>query len=156
MCTFLRTLPFLGILAIGLVCFGPTARIAQAQAGDWEYVEELGGWLDWDTGLVWGEDVRSISWTNAQNVYLPQLRAATGNPLWRMPTIAESQTAAAHGIYDVVVFPVGPGFPAWTSETKKVKGTQSAYAVYPSFGNAVLYSQKTNLLFLPVYRPIAP
>jgi hypothetical protein len=136
---------------------------ASAQTGNWEYVEDLGGWLDWDTGLVWGSVKAAVSWNTVQSTYLPQYRAATGISDWRMPTVAELQTASANGIYNVLVGPTFPpnglpGFPAWSSETvkKKVKGVEYAYFVTPFNGSVGQQDKRVNYGFIPVYQAFAP
>ena len=81
----------------------------------WEYFAELGGWLDWNTGLVWGQDTYNYfqeidpdiyaygSWTYCTTTVLPNYRLSTGFNDWRMPTRAEVAQAAANDYYDVVL-----------------------------------------------------
>jgi hypothetical protein len=154
----LRRIAFLGILAAGLVAFNPLPQTVQAQTG-WEYVPELGGYLDWDTGLVWGEHsfrVTSSSWNwdGVNNKYLPNYRAATGIAAWRMPTVVEAQVAAAHGIAAAMTLPSNVSFsPCWTSESKSKGWAKSAhYAVTPAGGGTDLYNNRSGISFIPVYR----
>lgn len=139
---------------------GLSPSAAHAQTGDWEYVEALGGYLDWDTGLVWGEHARNVlgfgpGWDFVQNNYLPSYRTLTGISQWRMPTVSESQLAAAHGINSLINPP--RGIYCWTSESKSKGWAKTThYAVEPFSGLSYLYNNKSNINFIPVYRVFTP
>ncbi len=135
------------------------ATPAQAQTG-WEYVPELCGYLDWDTGLVWGEHSMNVAgtvrWDNVQSSYLPSYRVLTGIPDWRMPTVSESQSAAAHGINDLIT-PSRTGIYCWTSESKSSGWAKTAhFAVNPLSGDTVLYNNGSFIGFIPVYSILPP
>jgi hypothetical protein len=144
-------------------CFGLglSGGSVHAQTG-WEYVPELGGYLDWDTGLVWGEHSSLVvqngggrGWEFMRDNYLPSYRAMTGIPDWRMPTIAESQIAAAHGI-DAVIPSASYANYCWTSETKsKGWANKAHYGVEPNGGYVALFNKST-LSLIPVYRAFTP
>jgi hypothetical protein len=151
-----RVLQRLVVLAVCTVAFAGIslqANTSLAQTG-WEYVPELGGYLDWDTGLVWGEHSRTISnsswtWDGAQNIYLPQYRQLTGIADWRLPTVAEAQSAIAHGVDDVILIP-GTATSIWTSDTPKKKGY--AYMININTGTTFLTPKLSGFSVVPVYR----
>ena len=155
-----RVFVCLAILSV-IVTLVPAAQ-AQA-AGNWEYVEELGGWLDWDTGLVWGDywDIREYwgysNWNSTATTFLSRHRIRTGIPNWRMATIAEMQTISANQGY-LNWFPTWqPGdsqpYPSFTSATQ---GKKWAYAVSFFTGSVVQLDQKTLVIPMPVYRLFTP
>lgn len=124
----------------------------------WTYREDLGGWLDHHTGLVWGPT--STTWSGAGWSYdaamlfgIPQYQQMTGNPKWRMPTLAEAQAAYAHNaiVYFNETWPnTGGGFLAWTAD---VDGKKRAWAFGMGPGNTMAVSKASSLWFRPVYRP---
>ncbi len=124
----------------------------------WTYREDLGGWLDHHTGLVWGPTSTTWSgagwsWDAAMLFGIPQYQQMTGNPNWRMPTLAEAQTAYAHNaiVYFDQTWPgTGGGFLAWTSD---VDGRKRAWAFGMGPGNTMAVSKASSLWFRPVYRP---
>ncbi len=129
-------------------------RSAIAQTGNWEYVPELGGYLDWDTGLVWGEQKGISTWAGANN-RMAILAANTGFP-WRMPTVAESQVAAAHGIFWVPgIFYRAAG--TWTSDAKNKGGARTAHYEFVFYtGTARLIGNNSLIDSIPVYRAFTP
>lgn len=138
-------------------------RASQAQTGHWEYVDALGGYLDWDTGLVWGEQKGIGTW-NGSVTYMSTLSARTGFP-WRQPTVAECQLAAAHGIASVPSVTVegrgiiASGRDCWTSDTQN-KGSAKFwhYAVF-FWGLEVGVNKDNNgslIDTIPVYRAFTP
>lgn len=133
--------------------FGLLAVVGTATAGNWEARPDLGGWLDKDTGLVWGEDVNTfkfrtdptwpgltITWSGAVN-FVTIYRAATGFNDWRLPTTAEGSVAVGHGITPIL-FPMQLDSvdQVWTSETK---GSQQAYTFSLWTGRAVLHGKES-------------
>ncbi len=99
-------------------------------AQTWIYDETEGGWKDTQTGLVWydpftaGRLDEARAWA-ADLVWL-------GCDDWRLPTVAEMQTAADHAINDNVPLVRGDVDPPptlllwWSSKTT---GKRKAYAV---------------------------
>ena len=162
MIRILHRIAAIALFALLLAGISLNASPAQAQTGNWEYVEALGGYLDWDTGLVWGEYSINVmnpafymGWDYVNTNYLPGYRSATGIAAWRMPTVAELQTAGAHGI--ITTIGVGnPGIPSWSSEQAKVKGVQRAAAVYLFNGAVELRSKAVGAGFIPVYSILPP
>jgi len=157
-----RRVLLVGFLATAFCGLALPVRSAMAQTGNWEYVPELGGYLDWDTGLVWGEHSITVSgwgswsWDGAQDIYLPSYRTLTGIQNWRMPTVAELQSAAAHGINAVINNPYPRGS-CWTSDTKSKGWSKFAhYQVSPTTGSAGLYDNRASGQFIPVYRAFTP
>lgn len=155
---------FLIVAAAFLLGLG-SATTAQAQTGNWEYSEDLGGWLDWSTGLVWGEHsavLNTGAWSlNGTNkTYLPNYRAATGIAAWRLPTRAEVADAASRRL-DLVIMPPQPpgtspnslGYNCWTST---MKGSSSAFVANIRTGGGGYYSTKSYTNVVPVYRAFAP
>jgi hypothetical protein len=74
---------------------------APVSAENWEFREDLGGWYDVESGLVWGEVSKAwnnswFDWRSANTVGVSEYRQLTGNPNWRMPSLAEWQTAMSH------------------------------------------------------------
>lgn len=145
-----RTL-VLGLLSA--VTFIGALYTTAANAGDWEHRPDLGGYLDLDTGLVWGErGVGLGSWDYISNTYIPNLRSRTGLP-WRFPTVAESQLAASHGITSTVTI----SGTCWTSDAKNKGGARTAhYAVNMFSGEANLFNNGSLIHFVPVYRAFTP
>ena len=146
-----RTL-LIGTLAAAIFsCWLPVSSV-QAQTGNWEYSEELGGWLDWDTGLVWGEQKGISTWDGAVG-YVGRLSTNTGKP-WRLPAVAECQVATAHGIYGV------PGIfyrasENWTSDAKNKGGARTAHYSFNFYSNAAILTNNKSLIdTIPVYGPI--
>jgi hypothetical protein len=150
----LQRLVLLAICAVAHAGVSLPASTSLAQTGNWEYVPALGGYLDWDTGLVWGEQ-RGISTWNGAVANFGRLSDSTGVP-WRMPTVAESQVATAHGIYGV------PGVfyrasSCWTSDAKNKGGARTAhYAFFFHSGTAYLASNNSLNDSIPVYRAFTP
>jgi len=153
LCSVRRAL-LLGILAFVFICTGLPERLAHAQTGNWEYSEELGGWLDWDTGLVWGKQDGIAGWGDS-NAYMSRLAASTGHP-WRMPSVAESQVAFAHGIFGVPgIFYRAAG--TWTSDAKNKGGARTAHYEFDFYtGTARLIGNNSLIDCIPVYRAFTP
>jgi len=105
-----------------------------AQAGDWEHRPDLGGWLDKETGLVWGQlpddfytsldpanprTGMTWSWYGVRDIFMPAYKSHTGFGDWRMPTPSEGTTAVSHGLVGTVIpadaYWIGWGS-FWTSE----------------------------------------
>lgn len=118
----------IAVWAIVVAVFSYAAFVGRsAAAGDWEYSDVWGGYLDWETGLVWGEQ-KGISTWDGSVAYIGRLSVSTGLP-WRQPTVAECQLAAAHGICGAIPS-TATGRDCWTADSKS-KGTakSSHYAV---------------------------
>lgn len=154
----------LAVLAALPLAITLAPNTAQAQTG-WEYVEDLGGWLDWDTGLVWGEHsavlgTGSWSFNGTNKTYLPNYRAATGISAWRLPTRAEVADAASKRL-DLVIMPPQPpntspnslGYNCWTST---MKGSKSAFVGNIRTGGGGYYSTSSYTNVVPVYRAFVP
>jgi hypothetical protein len=136
---------------------------ASAQ-GNWEYVPELQGWLDWDSGLVWtdGWDVTDRygygSWDWASTTFLTSHRANTGISAWRLATVAELRTIAANDGWPIL-YPPAPGdeyvygTPVWSSESHKNK--KDAYVVGHS-GSYWYQPKRYYYKMLAVYRLFTP
>lgn len=156
----LRRFGLLALFAVTLAGVGLHGSCVQAQTNNWEYSDAWGGWLDWDTGLVWGEHGINVAQTsfmwNTVDPYLENYRTLTGISQWRLPTVAESQMAVSHGINAVV--PGGrTGLACWTSESKSKGWAKSAhYAVFLSSGNVTLFNNSSALDVIPVYRLFTP
>ncbi len=126
----------------------------QAQTGDWEYSDAWGGWLDWDTGLVWGQSKGISTWDGAVG-YVGRLSTNTGKP-WRLPTVAEAQVATANGIFVVsgIFFRAGEN---WTSDAKTKGGARTShYSFNFHSGAAILTNNKSLIDTIPVYRLFTP
>jgi hypothetical protein len=145
------------VLGLGLV-----PKSAHAQTG-WEYVPELGGYLDWDSGLVWGEQ-KGISTWDKSVTYMSNLRTSTGFP-WRQPTVAECQLAEAHGIYLVPSVTVegrtiASGRDCWTSDTKNNGSAKSWHYVVGFWNSGILsvnqFGNGSLIDSIPVYRAFTP
>lgn len=127
--------------------------VAQAQTANFQYVSELGGYLDQNTGLVWGEQVGITNWDGAVR-YASNRATTTGKP-WRLPTVAECQTAAANGICNAIPS-TATGRSCWTADSSKKKGgaKSSHYVVVflwlPSF--VQLYSNTSLIDCIAVYK----
>jgi hypothetical protein len=105
---------FLLVVQSALIAGKPTPP-PPPPAPHWEYSAAWGGWLDWNTGLVWGQDTFNYfqeidpdiyaygSWTYCNTTVLPNYRLSTGFNDWRMATRAEVAQAAANDYYDVVL-----------------------------------------------------
>ena len=151
---FVKRLFLIPFFVLAIASVNQSATTAHAQTGDWEYVEGLGGWLDWDTGLVWGQQ-KGISTWDGTVAYMSQLRDNTGLP-WRMPTVAESQVASANGIVEV------PGIfyrnsECWTPDAKNKGGARSAHYVFNfHWGVAYLWGNGSLIDSIPVYRAFSP
>lgn len=148
---FTRRALVLGVLAaVTVTC---ALQTTAANAGNWEYRPDLGGHLDRDTGLVWGERAVGLAtWGDISNNYLPNLRSRTALP-WRFPTVEESQMAVSHGISaNIVVFG-----DCWTSYAKnKGEAKTSHYAVNLYSGDTNRFNNNSLIHFLPVYRAYTP
>ncbi len=150
-----RALQRLVVLAVCTVAFAAVslqAKTSLAQTGNWEYVPELGGTLDWDTGLVWGDQKGISTWDGAV-AYVSRLSTNTGLP-WRLPTVDECQVAAAHGICGAIPS-TSTGRVCWTSNAKTKGGAKfTHYAVtflwLPEF--VYLYNNNSLIDSIPVYR----
>jgi hypothetical protein len=150
-----RYLP-LAFLVLASFGFGVAERSAIAQTDNWQYVPELGGYLDWDTGLVWGEQ-RGISTWDGAVAYTDRLRTNTGFP-WRLPTVAECQLAAANGICEAIPS-TAQGRSCWTADAKNKGGARTAhYAIVflrlPDF--AYLYGNGSLIDSIAVYQAFTP
>jgi hypothetical protein len=158
--TPISRLTFLSTIIFALLLTFADARSVHAQTANWEYHPELGGYLDRNTGLVWGDHGFNVAHTlfmfKTVAPYLTNYRTLTGISQWRLPTVAESQTAVAHGINAVV--PGGiTGVPCWTSESKSKGWEKDAhYAVYLTSGVVTLYNNASNIDVIPVYRAFTP
>ena len=136
-----------------MAVFGLQATSVLAQTGNWEDRRaDLGGYLDWDTGLVWGEEKGISSWDGAV-AYHSRLSISTGKP-WRMPTVAECQVAAGHGICGAIPS-TSQGRSCWTSDAKTKGGAKSShYAIaflwLPDY--VYLYWNGSLIDSIPVYR----
>lgn len=129
-----------GVAALALcVCLVSTsANAAKPGSGGgntpspaWEYRPDLGGWLDWNTGLVWGQNAYDFfyemdpesymmgNWHFANEVVIPEYCFWTGFDDWRLPTRAEVSDATRHRYVDFVldgyVSYTNP-YRTWTSE----------------------------------------
>ncbi len=137
--------------AVLLVGAGPVA------AESWTYRADLGGWLDNETGLVWGQSSRvwnpSAWYSYSGAVYggIPTYQQMTNNAKWRLPTVAEAQTAHAHNIYSYIsqTGDTSVAF-AWASDKQ---GKKQAWIVWISTGKAMLTSVNSSAAVRPVYRP---
>jgi len=97
---------------------------------NWTYLDAEGGWLDGNTGLIWGLNTYDYfaqfgtetltSYDYAKDTLLPAYRTSTGFDDWRMPTGAEVKQAAASQYYQYVLegVPSGVCCPeiTWTSD----------------------------------------
>jgi hypothetical protein len=159
-----RNLVLLPFAAIAIACCpGQLSQVRGQGVGDnWLFSEELGGWLDLDTGLVWGETGGasvggSWSWNSANTVFLPMYRTMTGISAWRLPTVAELQQAYRNGApYAGVGYPgLDPDSPEhyrawfWTSQQK---GSRFAYAVTWLTNTANWWDKRSWGDVIPVYR----
>jgi hypothetical protein len=162
--THRRNLLLLPCAAIALACcLSQPSQVRGQEVGDnWLFSEELGGWLDLDTGLVWGETASaaiggSWSWNGANNIFLPNYRAMTGISAWRLPTVAELQQAYRNGApYSgvghpgaVLPTPQDYGVWFWTSQTK---GSKFAYAVTWLNNKSNYWDKRSYSDAIPVYR----
>lgn len=143
---------FLAALTAAAFALLTAAAPSTAQAYDgWVYREDLGGWLDENTGLVWGVSAGDAyggvwTWKGANNVYLPRYRADTGINAWRLPTPDELQDAYLKGASGVLVPAPDPVTGSygnhrffWSSQTK---GKKSAWLADWILGG-VFYSSQT-------------
>ena len=134
-----------------------TSRSAQGQTTNFVYHPELGGYLDSNTGLVWGNScLRTFgtltSWDYAQGTFLTRYRALTGVAAWRQPTVSELQIAGARGISTAVNLPASGNYLYWTSE-KRGKGH---YAVEPSESYVELLGNGSAIDAIAVYQAFTP
>lgn len=131
---------------------------ANARAENWKYRADLGGWLDVETGLVWGP--YSGEWTNygynwlaADRVGVPDYQQRTGNSKWRLPTVAETQTAYAH--HAVTYFAQTSAYAGacgWTSTAGDKQHKKEAWIMRSFYtGTTALISKESSVGFRPVY-----
>jgi len=143
------------ILAAAFAAVALPQQSAKAQTGNWEYSEAWGGYLDWDTGLVWSEQVGQSSWSSA-DASSAMHEAETGFP-WRLPTVAECQVATAHGIVlvpGVFGFPEGP---TWTSDARNKGGARTAHYIFRFYsGRSELWNNNSLIFHIHVYRAFTP
>lgn len=153
-------------LALAVLATASTSLPAAAEAYDgWVYRQDLGGWLDSGTGLVWGGHsavlgTGSWSYNGANNKYLPNLRNSTGIAAWRLPTKAEVEDASRKGVHQHLIPPTNPmpppsslGYNCWTSTTR---GRSSAYVANVRTGGGGYYSTSSYTNIVPVYRAPNP
>jgi hypothetical protein len=144
-------------LAACIIALAAVVGAQEIQAENWTYRADLGGWLDNETGLVWGQSSRVwnpsvwYSHSGAVNVGIPAYRQMTGNPKWRLPTLAESQAAYAHNAYTYLSQTGDTSVaPAWTSNTQ---GKKSAWVFWISTGQTMQVGTGSSAAIRPVYRP---
>lgn len=151
----------LAAMAVALLITASTFLPTAAEAYDgWVYRQDLSGWLDTGTGIVWGGHsgvlgTGSWSYNGANNKYLPNLRSSTGIAAWRLPTKAEVEDAARKGLYQLLIPPTNPeppptslGYNCWTSTTR---GKTSAYVANIRTGGGGYYSTGSYTNIVPVY-----
>jgi len=104
----------------------------------WLYLDAEGGWLDLNTGLIWGQNTYDFflqlgnetygSWDYTKNTLLPAYCDATGFDDWRMPTSAEVAQAAASQYYEYVLEGVPTGI--CCPEITWISGGNSTWRYY--------------------------
>lgn len=151
---------FASLLSILVIsCSFALPTIVQAYDG-WVYRADLGGWLDVNTGLVWGQRASttlggSWSWNGANNIFIPTLRTATGNPLWRLANKGELEDAYLKDGADFFLPPPPPNPYAWVWSSS-TKGKNLAFAINLYTGERGYYSTKSYIDAIPVYRAFVP
>jgi hypothetical protein len=144
------------MLAFAVLATACVARTPAAHAENWQYRVDLGGWLDNETGLVWGPP--SQTWINASFQWSPDAaqfyRNITGNPLWRLPTLAEFQTAYSHNAWAYFSQTSDYWGAWWTSTAGTGKDKKSAWAMMSiKTGKTALHTQTSAMGIMTVYRP---
>ena len=116
------------------------------QEPDWVYSQDEGGWLDRNTGLVWGENAQDLfqsldpdadvyvlgSRDFAEEVVIPAYQDETGFDDWRLPTRDELTDAASKN-YTNYAFPNGVN--PWTYQV--VTWTSGGNARWGYYGDLV-------------------
>lgn len=147
-------------LAVALVAFSAVIHLAShanAQTyGGWVYRSDLGGWLDSNTGLVWGkscvEATGAVCYWSGANTYTSSVRTATGNSAWRLPTAAELEDAYQKGGPSVLLTRSQQSF-FWSSQTQGKKYAWASDWTSRASGNrSGFYDQKSIGNAIPVYR----
>jgi hypothetical protein len=146
---------------LSLMVFGALALLTvgiapPVSAENWEYREDLGGWLDNETGLVWAQGSANFldslaTWDGAMNWGLNQYRQLTGISAWRMPTLAEVQTAYSHNAWAYFQQNNDYAGSYWTSTQSKNK--KEAYRIWFDSGATSLIGKNSAIKMMPVYRP---
>lgn len=122
----------------------------------WTYRADLGGWLDNQTGLVWGPGSSDVfggvlyTWAGASNK-LSDYRVATGRAAFRLATAEEVRTAIGHNA--IAYFEQTMNAPYnryWTSEEA---GRQTAWVGRFHVGEVQAIDKKSAVQFMGVYRP---
>jgi len=102
---------------------------------------------DNNTGLIWENKTtdgsihdanKTYTWDDAQNIFIPQLKAATGLNDWRMPTTEELRSIAdyskSYPAINTQYFPNTQSSYYWSSSTYAIS-TRDAWLVYFSSCN---------------------
>ncbi len=135
------------LLIVAIVPLAFFASAVSAHAQSWVYDESEGGWKDIQTGLVWYDYGAGAYFTEAQTLAAQLVRV--GHDDWRLPTLAEMQTAFAHGIKDFVPLYGSPtAGSAWFSAT--MQGKKKVYTMDLRFGNYQLTPTTSWLPFVCV------
>jgi hypothetical protein len=128
-------------------------------AENWEFREDLGGWYDVESGLVWGQPSQDWSqygynWLAASQVAIPQYRQMTGNSKWRLPTAEEFQTAYQHNAWAYFSQTSDYHGGWWSSTAGTGKNKKDAWMMSNIITGLIrLSSQQSGLRIIPVYRP---
>lgn len=136
-----RTHQLFSFVAFALVT---TASVVSAHAQTWVYDESEGGWKDIQTGLVWYDYGAGAYYPEAQT--LTSQLVLFGCDDWRLPTVAEMQTAVAHGIKDnVPLYGVDTASYLWFSAN--TQGKKKIYTVDLRSGNVQVVLNTSWLCF---------
>jgi hypothetical protein len=101
------------ILCLAILAFTLTSifaeRSATAQTGNWEYRPDLGGYLDWDTGLVCGDHNMNVmspnfapGWDYVNNRYVYLFVTVSASEQLRSPIDGKVQQLSIHTVGGVV------------------------------------------------------